>query len=91
MQKCGARRKERVDGVNRLTRHGMARSRHDDLCTVVERVPMVKGRLDRKATSATSYAWLVWRKGSPAPTEVRWIPPCRKRWSAPATTRATIV
>lgn len=44
-----------------------------------ERVPMVKGRLDRKASTATGYAWLVWSK------EVRtqrpqlvWIPPCRK-------------
>jgi len=25
-----------------------------------ERVPMVKGRLDRKASTATGYAWLVW-------------------------------
>ena len=28
----------------------------------VERVPMVKGRLDSKATTATGYAWLVGRK-----------------------------
>jgi hypothetical protein len=28
----------------------------------VERVPMVKGRLDWKATTATGYAWLVWEK-----------------------------
>jgi hypothetical protein len=25
-----------------------------------ERVPMVKGRLDRKASTVTGYAWLVW-------------------------------
>ena len=44
-----------------------------------ERVPMVKARLDRKATTATGYAWLVWRKDVPfTQTELRWIPPCRK-------------
>ena len=44
-----------------------------------ERVPMVKGRLDRKASTATGYAWLVWRKAQGA-TEPKlvWIPPCRK-------------
>lgn len=44
-----------------------------------ERVPMVKGRVDRSATTATSYCWLIWRKdflgGSP---KFVWIPPCRK-------------
>jgi hypothetical protein len=45
-----------------------------------ERVPMVKGRLDRKASTATGYAWLVWTRGvaNHAPRLV-WIPPCRKR------------
>ncbi|OAN53878.1 methyltransferase [Paramagnetospirillum marisnigri] len=45
-----------------------------------ERVPMVKGRLDKSSSSATSYCWIVWR------TDVRvndtamfWIAPCRKR------------
>jgi hypothetical protein len=27
-----------------------------------ERVPMIKGRLDRRASTATGYAWLVWEK-----------------------------
>jgi hypothetical protein len=44
----------------------------------VERVPMVKGRLDRKASTATSYCWIVWRRGE-ADTRFRWIPPCRKQ------------
>ena len=44
-----------------------------------ERVPMVKGRLDRKASTATGYAWLVWEKARPGSTELVWIPPCRKR------------
>ena len=45
-----------------------------------ERVPMVAGRLDQKASTATSYAWLVWRKQTcRRVSTVRWIPPCRKR------------
>jgi hypothetical protein len=27
-----------------------------------ERAPMVKGRVDKKASTATGYAWLVWEK-----------------------------
>lgn len=44
----------------------------------VERVPMVKGRLDAKASTATAYAWVVWQRGE-TDTRFRWIPPCRKR------------
>ncbi len=44
----------------------------------VERVPMVKGRLDRKATTATGYCWLVWKKPLKREARVIWIPPCRK-------------
>ena len=44
-----------------------------------ERVPMVKGRLDQSATTATSYAWLVWEKASIALyPRLMWVPPCRK-------------
>ncbi len=46
-----------------------------------ERVPMVKGRFDPLASTATSYAWLVWklpRIDIREPTEIVWIPPCRK-------------
>lgn len=46
----------------------------------VERVPMVKGRVDPDAASATSYAWLVWVQGlEDFPTRLHWIAPCRKR------------
>ncbi|OGT54438.1 MAG: methyltransferase [Gammaproteobacteria bacterium RIFCSPHIGHO2_12_FULL_63_22] len=45
----------------------------------VERVPMVKGRLDRNASTATSYCWLVWRRGSSLPSRLQWIPPCRAK------------
>ena len=44
----------------------------------VERVPIVKGRVDPKAKSATGYAWLLWYKKSTEKTQVVWIPPCRK-------------
>lgn len=46
----------------------------------VERVPMVKGRLDKKASTATGYCWVIWNKADQidAP-KLAWIPPCRKR------------
>ena len=44
----------------------------------VERVPMVKGRLDKSATTATGYCWLVWDKRSVGRARLAWIPPCRK-------------
>ncbi len=45
----------------------------------VERVPMIKGRLDKKASTATSYCWLIWDKlAQGRTTELVWIPPCRK-------------
>lgn len=46
-----------------------------------ERVPMVKGRWDPAASTATSYAWVVWKKPPAWPfsgTAFMWIPPgCR--------------
>jgi hypothetical protein len=45
-----------------------------------ERVPMVKGRLDIKATTATGYAWLVWEKSQRSRLpRLMWIPPCRRQ------------
>jgi hypothetical protein len=44
----------------------------------VERVPMVKGRLDKKASTATGYAWFIWLNENVSSTRVSWIPPCRK-------------
>jgi hypothetical protein len=44
-----------------------------------ERVPMVKGRIDRKASTATGYAWFVWDKvADQASPRLAWVPPCRK-------------
>lgn len=45
----------------------------------VERVPIIKARLDRKASSATGYAWIIWNKAKIQKTQVVWIPPCRKK------------
>jgi hypothetical protein len=47
-----------------------------------ERVPMVKGRVDPEAASATAYAWLVWLHGEPE-SRLRWIAPCRKLLERP--------
>lgn len=43
-----------------------------------ERVPMVKGRWDPKASTATSYAWVVWETASGA-TALEWIPPGQRK------------
>ena len=48
-----------------------------------ERVPMVKGRLDPKATTATGYAWIVWKKRWKGHTRLVWIPPCRRSLERP--------
>ena len=63
--------------------------RHEELFSVhppaivaqfVERVPIVKGRCDPKASTATAYCWIIWWTGSTCvePTEFVWIEPCRK-------------
>jgi len=48
-----------------------------------ERVLMVKGRLDKKASTATGYCWLVWEKAAVASPKLMWIPPCRKALERP--------
>lgn len=48
-----------------------------------ERVPMVKGRVDKKASTATGYAWLVWEKDRLGGSELFWIPACRKALERP--------
>lgn len=53
-----------------------------------ERVPMVKGRIDGTASTATAYCWLVWCDGRP--TKFVWIPPCRKQLELPGDYEAAI-
>jgi len=48
-----------------------------------ERVPMLKGRLDPKASTATGYAWFVWRKDISAEPRLMWVRPCRKALERP--------
>lgn len=67
--------------IESVGRYSRLFSQHKPLyfAQFTERVPMVKGRLDRKASTATGYCWLVWdAKTSCRTTEVVWIPPCRK-------------
>jgi hypothetical protein len=46
----------------------------------VERVPMVKGRWDPEASTATSYAWFCWDINErPQPTRLMWIPPGQRQ------------
>lgn len=50
-----------------------------------ERVPMVKGRLERTASTATSYSWLLWLHDAAGQgTRLEWIPPCRKDLDRPS-------
>ena len=50
----------------------------------VERVPMVKGRWDPDASTATAYAWFIWRKRTSGPARIIWIPPgCRAGLARP--------
>lgn len=49
-----------------------------------ERVPMVEGRCDSEASTATSYCWLVWDRGVSGDPEFIWIPPCRRALERPS-------
>lgn len=44
------------------------------VCHFAERVPLVRGRCDGAASTATAYVWIVWIKGA-APRPPVWIPP----------------
>jgi hypothetical protein len=67
-----------IEGVGRYEK--LFRERPPSLyAPFVERVPMVKGRWDPDASTATSYAWFVWSKTCSASPRVFWIPPrCRE-------------
>lgn len=49
----------------------------------VERVPMVKGRWDPDASTATSHAWFVWTKNPHVCTKMVLIRPCRLHLTDP--------
>jgi hypothetical protein len=67
-----------IEGVGRYEK--LFRDRPPTLyAPFVERVPIVKGRWDPDASTATSYAWFVWcRSKTASPPRIFWIPPgCR--------------
>lgn len=72
-----------VEGVGRYNK--LFRDTPPDIIAQFsERVPMVKGRLDKNASTATAYCWLIWSgvrvgRGS----KFIWIPPCRKALELP--------
>lgn len=72
-----------LEGVGRYERL-FSQAPPSDVLQFCERVPMVKGRYDSKASTATSYVWLVWRHGADPGTRLHWIPPCRKRLERPS-------
>lgn len=49
----------------------------------VERVPILRGRVDPRASTATGYCWLIWDGSSAGATSLEWIPPCRRRLERP--------
>jgi hypothetical protein len=72
-----------IEGIGRYEK--LFRDRPPTLyAPFVERVPMVKGRWDPDASTATSYAWFVWRQGDHSATRIFWIPPgCRRELARP--------
>lgn len=54
-----------------------------------ERVPMTKGRWNPDASTATAYAWFIWRKQRSNLCEFRWIPPGQRQALTLPTDRAT--
>ncbi len=56
------------------------------LAQFTERVPMVRGRVDPKASTATGYAWVIWQKNYQGHPQLCWIPPCRRALESLKTT-----
>lgn len=66
-----------LEGIGRYT--DLYRETPPDLVVIhSERVPMFVGRLDAAKSTATSYAWLVWRTDGAGDARTVWIPPSRK-------------
>ena len=65
---------ESVGRYERLFRH----SPPTKFAQFTERVPMVQGRLDKKASTATGYSWIVWELPNVNDPKLLWVPPCRR-------------
>lgn len=72
-----------LEGVERY-KSLFARNPPTFIAQFSERVPMVEGRCDPAASTATSYCWLVWERGAKGPPEFLWIPPCRRALERPS-------
>jgi hypothetical protein len=70
-----------LEGVGRYERLYSVRP-PSDVLQFAERVVMHKGKLAPEGSTATAYAWLVWRK-SEVVTRLHWIAPCRLRLERP--------
>lgn len=72
-----------LEGVGRHDRLFSQRGKRPALILqFTERVPMHKGRLLEKGSTATSYCWILWdcrRDIETTQTAFQWIPPCRKQ------------
>jgi hypothetical protein len=67
-----------IEGIGRY--ENLFRDRPPSLyAPFLERVPMVKGRWNPHATTATSFAWFVWGKALSGPSRVFWIPPLPRK------------
>ncbi len=75
---------ESIDRFDRL--FSKRETRPHMIAVSVERIPMVKGKYDPKATTATSYSWFVWTGDvPPLETKMTWIEPgARKRLAMPS-------
>lgn len=70
-----------LEGVNRY-QSLWSRTPPTFVAQFAERVPMVRGRCDGEASTATSYCWVGWIKGAER-KPMLWIPPCRARLELP--------
>ncbi len=66
-----------VEGIGRYHRL-FSRNPPTIVAQFVERVPILQGRVDPAASTATGYCWIVWTKGVASETKLVWIPPCRR-------------
>jgi hypothetical protein len=70
-----------LEGINRYERL-WSRTPPTFVAQFSERVPMVKGRCDPRASTATSYCWVGWVKTWDR-KPMMWIPPCRSNLEKP--------
>ena len=48
------------------------------ICVSSQRILLLKSRIQKKGSTATSYSWFVWEPGYSGRPEIMWIPPCRR-------------